>query len=193
MRFSILIVVTLLALFEYSKAQEFKVFAGDTINYIDTNGIKQGLWYSFLKSGQIYDQKYYVNDKLHGEYKRYFTSGILKEEETFVNGIKHGPFKYNYGNGTIKEEGIYANNEINGWHISYYSSEFGRKEREGKFLLGVEEGMWTHYDKQGNMSSKGEYINGKPNGLWLEFDQDGTIVKKSTYDAGIIIITVETN
>ena len=49
---------------------------GDTLkNYKDINGLKQGYWEKPYKNGRIAYKAYFVNDKLVGDYFRYYSNG----------------------------------------------------------------------------------------------------------------------
>lgn len=48
------------------KEIEYRIYKGDTINRINANGYKQGLWISFYDSGEIHEKKQYNNGSFQG-------------------------------------------------------------------------------------------------------------------------------
>lgn len=61
-----------------TKPIKFDIFNNDTINIINSNGHRDGLWITFFDSGQIHE-------------KKYFDNGILKDGKTFdCNITNHG-------------------------------------------------------------------------------------------------------
>lgn len=45
---------------------EFRIYKGDTINRINGNGYKQGLWITFYDTGEVHERKRYVNGAFQG-------------------------------------------------------------------------------------------------------------------------------
>ncbi len=57
-----------------TKPIKFEIFKNDTINRINSNGHRDGLWITFFDSGQIHEEKYFDN-------------GTLQDGKTFdING-----------------------------------------------------------------------------------------------------------
>lgn len=60
------------------------------VNYVDSNGLKQGLWKEYFKNGKIKSIAYYKNNQLHGVYKSFHENGKLEGLSNFVNGKGEG-------------------------------------------------------------------------------------------------------
>jgi len=68
-------------------------------------------------------------------------------------------------------EGQLKKREFEGNHIKfYYTGEIGIK---GKSSKGFRDGLWTHYYKNGKISSQTEYSRGKKNGKSVTFPTTG--------------------
>jgi hypothetical protein len=45
---------------------EYRIYKGDTINRINANGFKQGLWITFYETGEVHERKNYKNGAFQG-------------------------------------------------------------------------------------------------------------------------------
>ncbi len=130
-----------------SKAQSiisYKVYEKDTINIIDKDSLKQGVWKEFWANGDLKSEVIYTNNKKQGleikwfdepdcvEQEAYYKDGMLdgpsiyyskkcKKDffETFKNGVKDGLELSYYPNGNIKAEGNYKKGNLNGYYKVY--------------------------------------------------------------------------
>ena len=85
---------------------------------LDEGGMRQGKWTVFFRDGQTQVESTYLNDKVHGVFKRYHDNGNLAIESHYVRGENEGLWKEFYPSGMIKEESIYKNGAyfpINFW------------------------------------------------------------------------------
>jgi len=76
-------------------AQSFQIVEGDTINLIDADSLKQGLWKEYYKTtGNIKSEVYYVNGKRDGlEIVWYNIPHCIQYEATYKNGELDGPIR----------------------------------------------------------------------------------------------------
>ncbi|GIV27965.1 MAG: hypothetical protein KatS3mg027_1779 [Bacteroidia bacterium] len=51
----------------------FEVIDGDTINIIDKNGLKQGIWRTFWSNGDLRSETFYIDGK-----KKWFRNNFLR-------------------------------------------------------------------------------------------------------------------
>jgi len=93
------------------------------------NGILDGSYKSFYKTGKITEILNYKNGKLHGNAKRYADNGVLLDDLNYNNGKLEGAAKYYNIYGKLIYAGNYKNDEkIGTWE--YY--EKGKKENISK-------------------------------------------------------------
>ncbi|MES2140033.1 MAG: SpoIIE family protein phosphatase [Bacteroidota bacterium] len=102
--------------------KKFEVYQNDTINRIDSDGLKQGKWIYFgkdkMENGHFLDRKkqiqevgYFSNNKKQYLWKSYFENGRIKSEITYENGIPKGSVKLYDDDGRYKEGGIFEDNQ----------------------------------------------------------------------------------
>ncbi len=84
------------------------------------DGLKQGEYRGYYKSGVLKKLGYYVDDKLDGKYEEYFNNGKIYFIENFKNGIQVGEYLKYYNTGQLKISSYYENNELNGEYKSYH-------------------------------------------------------------------------
>lgn len=135
--------------------KKFEIFGNDTINRVDSDGLKYGKWIYFKKDN-ILGNNNQVNKKLiieTGEYvvnkkqnlwKTYFENGRIKSEITYLDDIPNGSVKFYDDEGRYKEGGFFENNkwikdheiyDYNGNLIANWSPEQnGCLEFSGKVL-----------------------------------------------------------
>lgn len=85
---------------DFNTAME--VYMGDTVNYMDENGLKQGVWLDWhQQGGNMYWERFYVNDTLHGFYTKYYADGNIKEYGEYNWGERSGHWDYYSNMGII--------------------------------------------------------------------------------------------
>ena len=131
----------------HSRAQtilSYKVYQNDTINVLDKDSLKQGIWKEFWGNGDLKSEVSFKNNKKQGleinwfdepdcvELEAYYKDGMLdgpsifytkkcKKDlfQTFKNGLKEGLELEYYPNGHIKAEGNYKKGNLNGYYRVY--------------------------------------------------------------------------
>ena len=124
--------------------RSYKVYQNDTINVLDKDSLKQGLWKEFWGNGDLKSEVSYKNNKKQGleivwfddpdcvELEAYYKDGMLdgpsifytkkcKKDvfQTFKNGLKEGLELEYYPNGHIKAEGNYKKGNLDGYYRVY--------------------------------------------------------------------------
>ena len=131
--------------FSYAqKLLSYKVYQNDTINIIDKDSLKQGIWKEFWSNGDLKSEVFYKNNKKQGleinwydepdcvELEAYYKDGMLDGPsiyytkkckkhvfQTFKNGLKEGLELEYYPNGHIKAEGKYKKGNLDGYYRVY--------------------------------------------------------------------------
>ncbi len=96
-------------------------------NYL--NGVLEGEFKSYYKTGKITEILNYKTGKLHGNTKRFADNGILLDDLNYKNGKLEGLAKYYNVDGKLIYTGKYENDEkVGEWE--YY--ENGKKENVNK-------------------------------------------------------------
>ena len=93
------------------------------------NGILEGTFKSYYKTGRVTEILNYKGGKLHGNTKRFADNGALLDDLKYCNGKLEGIAKYYNVDGELIYTGNYANDEkVGEWE--YY--ENGKKENVNK-------------------------------------------------------------
>jgi len=154
-----------------------------SINQVDINGVKQGIWVEKVGSN-IIDSMNFVDDKLNGIYKSYFTSGNLRHSGRYEHGVKLGTWSYFDTGVLVAEEiergtnrdsvqhelGYYLTPEYFSY-VKLYNRQNGHLEQEGKLLYSDswqsdtsnEQGRWIYYDNKGDTTDIKIFEYGREN------------------------------
>ena len=75
------------------------VCVSQTINEIDSNGNKQGVWSKYYKNGNLRYKGQFRNDKPEGLFFYYYDTGELKVEKEFFHPLNeklYNPLSFRY-------------------------------------------------------------------------------------------------
>jgi len=145
----------------------YDVKDGDTINRVDKDSLRQGVWRTYYTSGKYKAEVVYKNNKKQGIEIQWHNnlSNCVKQEAFYTNGVLDGPITYYAKN--CKKELIetYKNGVKEGYEISYHNN--GQIKAEGNYKKGNLDGMYKVYDKGGKFNfesrSTNEEIQFEPN------------------------------
>lgn len=102
-----------------------RVCNGKTIeqgNFVD--GVKDGIWQSWSKKGNLIRSFNYSNGQLNGEVKFYYVNGTKKFEGSFQNGLKTGIWNFYSESGKVIKSGKYENGiPVGVWQIFNWTGE----------------------------------------------------------------------
>ena len=175
----------------------------ESINKIDKQGRKQGIWKSYYKNLRLKLENRYKNDLLNGYSKYYSNDGKLDSAILYINGEKQSNednqadfnLEYNYfKNGQVKsiaaynlegkKDGVTTEFDTEGNVVStkLYKNdnllEEGIIDKEGK-----KQGKWKTYYLTGELKSEGSYSNAFKKGKWVFYFRNGSIEQEGFYDA----------
>jgi hypothetical protein len=165
MRFVYLFFFLLLMLCAGAQMKSFYIDQGDTINIIDKDSLKQGVWREYYSGGKIKSEAVYKNGKKQGLDITWYHSGCIKQENYYNNGKLDGPVTFYSKN--CKKELIetYKNGVKEGLEIEYHPN--GRIKSEANFKNGNLDGVYKVYTKNGEFSFESRTTTGP-----VEFDAD---------------------
>lgn len=179
------IITLLLFVFTLSvTAQSYEVYQGDTINIIDKQNQKQGLWLTFNNVGtQIVEKGHYVNGKKNGIWHAYYPSGQKKHEITYKDGQPIGNACFYFENGSVREKGY--------WNIDHWEGSYQLYHTTGQLAYdwnynkaGKRTGIQKYYHENGTLKYQGEWDNGKTTGALKVYNQEGYLVSERVYANG---------
>jgi antitoxin component YwqK of YwqJK toxin-antitoxin module len=135
----------------FSQYQYFEVKDGDTINVVDKNGLKQGIWRTYWSNGDLRSETFYIDNKKNGLEITFYDYPDCPEKEAFYkNDSLDGAVIYYSKRCKKNFEEHYVNGIKEGWEIEYYDN--GMKKAEGYFKKGNLDGFYKVYDRKGRFA-----------------------------------------
>lgn len=146
-----------------------------------TDNRRTGQWKFYNQAQKIEQTGSYNNNRPDGLWKWYYDNGTLLREEEYFQGQRDGMYTEYSVNGEIIAQGQYSDGEKNGeW--KFKSADF---TEEGKFIMGLKDGVWKSYYTSGKLKFKGNYVQGNPDGTQLFYYEDGKIKEEQNFQMGI--------
>ena len=134
--------------FKAQSLLSYKVYENDTINMIDKDSLKQGVWKEFWANGDLKTEVIYKNNKKQGLEIIWFDEPDCVEQESYYkDGRLDGP--------------------------SIYYSKKCKKDFFENFKSGVKEGLELSYYHNGNIKAEGHFKKGKLDGYYKVYDKKG--------------------
>jgi len=134
----------------------------------DKKGRVQGVWKWYYEEGGLMREEKYVNGRREGEMIDYSEDGKVVLKGLYVDDKKEG--RWIYETPEYLEYGNYVNGEPDSLWKSYYMPG-KRKCFEGRFQMGVAEGLHQAYHPTGAKKYVGNYISGMKDGDWKYYDE----------------------
>ena len=176
----------------YSFAQTDEAFKKDTVNFIDENNKKQGLWirYSADKK-RIIEKGYYLDGHKNGLWTTFYSSGRVKHEITYKEGKPIGPARFYYKSGKLSEEGY--------WNINHWEGQYRFYHPNGKLAYdwsydkkGKRTGEQKYFYENGNIKYSGVWKEGKTTGALKMYNDSGLLVSERIYENGKFARSINT-
>ncbi len=152
------------------------------VNYTDINGLKQGKWTKVYPNKKRAYIAYFKNNKLIGEYKRFYENGTLAMETNYDTN-ESGYAKIYYDDGILSAEGKYIKRNVKDGLWKYYGTD-GRLVVEVNFTNGINNGTEIKYWKNGQILEKKTWENGKMIGVWSRYYSNGLTRFQIQYQDG---------
>lgn len=196
---------------EYDKKGEIingYIFENDTMvaeGIITGDGIYEGEWKYFYKSGEVRSSGTYLNSRKEGPWIYYYSNGKKEQEGSYKEDILSGEWKWYYRNGQIQRIEYYnrkarlegtvfeydsLGNEMtkgdyfNGLREGEWFYHVGDYKEVGAYTLGMETGLWTYYYLSGKVAFRGEFDEGEAKGKHIYYHQNGVYKKVGKYLGG---------
>jgi antitoxin component YwqK of YwqJK toxin-antitoxin module/tetratricopeptide (TPR) repeat protein len=168
-----------------------------------SQGKAQGYWLYHDEMGTLTDSAYYLDDDLEGykstfypngkrsfeiKYHRgwmeesidYDTSGKELSRSIFKAGT--GMLRLTYPNGQVETEGAYVGTEKSGTHREWYFD--GKPLSVTHYTRGMQDSVFTSWNRDGSISSRGTYAFGEKTGLWKYYFHTGALSETEEYVRG---------
>ena len=129
--------------------------------------LKDSLWYSYTKAGELSSIEAYVKNKLNGVKLLFYLEGqendkpkILRKE-AYMDSLLHGACESFYSNGKIKQKGAYQ--------------------------LGIPTGTWEDFSLSGKVIKRYTYKNGMLHGWVYQYNESGNETNKRFFNKGSLL------
>lgn len=110
------------------------------------DGKREGLWQIFHENGRLYKTGYVRNGMDDGAFREYFKSGILRYEYHYDLGKKTGAWKGWYNNGTPYTERNFHNDQLHGKVLVW--DENGVLTKEYDYVMGKLINSVMHFEEK---------------------------------------------
>ena len=130
--------------------------------------------------------------KIDGIYKYWYPNGHLKVEQSYHKGKEHGRWTWWYENDRTLTftDGVWsyngkeyqAENDEELWNWWWYLND--NKQKEGHYLDGEKNGIWTWWYDSGIKQSEGSYVDDEMDGAWFYYNLDGSIAEEKGFAEG---------
>lgn len=170
----------------FAVSQSFEIYKGDTVNYTDANGKKQGHWiYWYTTGGQVKEEGEFKNSRKEGLWTKYYENGNLWSEITYKNNKSAGPYTTYFSNGQVEESGEFygsGKGKNVGDFVRYF--EDGTLAQEKHFNDdGATEGPQKIYYENGQLAVEWTSTNGVETGTLTRYWENGDTKETIEYDA----------
>jgi len=181
----------------------------DSVNFVDSNGLKQGFWIKKYPGGAIMYKGTFINDKPDGEFTRFYENGMKMSFQVFSDNGKRAETTFYHKNGNISSKGVYIEQKKEGkW--DYYSEytqgylisteHYSNNKRNGLsvrlfpngvigesivFENDLKTGPWIKNYENGNIMLRAAYKEGKLDGPYEFFNEDGTKLYSGSYSENL--------
>lgn len=176
-----------------------------SINRIDEQQQKQGVWMVFYPNRQVKNEGIYQNDLKNGYWKYYQPNGNLIRVEKWVMGELQENARevakveirreINPQTGKLSFKGAYRNGKPEGVHREYDDEgnvTASRIYENGIVLFegivdedGQKQGPWKEYYTTGELKAEGSYKDNLKVGNWIYYYRDGNIEQTGDYIKGL--------
>ncbi len=150
----------------YGQLKSYKIGEnGDTLNSIDSKGLKQGKWVihvNQLRGEPGYEEEgLFVKDKREGPWRRYTLMGDLLAVENYKWGNKDGKSMYFNGLGELLREENWKALNPDKLYDTLVIEDVDKPDHYRKVIVknegaGIRHGHWTYYDSVTKFITKEE-------------------------------------
>lgn len=156
------------------------IFGQDTVNLIDAQGRRQGVWKKSDSIGRKIYEGQFTDGKPTGIFRYYYPDGKLKTESAFSFGGRKAKSVSYYPNGRKMASGNYFDEKKDSvWQ--FFSEIDGVLLSEENYHLGVKDGFSKTYFPGGGLAELMSWKNGIKSGPWEQYFSDGKIKFRGNY------------
>ncbi len=156
--------------------------AQETLNQMDDNGRKTGIWKGYHADGSLRYEGRFANDRPQGVFSYYDEAGRIKATNRFDPAGRKAYHQAFDSTGFKLAEGVYLNQKKDSiW--TYYSPQDSAVIARETYQNDIKHGLSvTYYPQNGQPAEELHYENGKLNGPWIKYFEDGTLMTQGFYE-----------
>ncbi len=166
---------------ELSAQSEFTI-KHDSINWVDSKGLKQGKFRKNDRNGKPVYEGYFRNDKPYGIFRYFDEDGKTMAITVFSKDAKSCHTTMFDRNGSVMAKGKYINQLRDSIWV-FYNSDTVLVARE-TYLVGKKNGVCYNYFAGGKIAEESHWKNGVQEGHWKEYTASGTVKGEGDYING---------
>jgi antitoxin component YwqK of YwqJK toxin-antitoxin module len=155
----------------------------DSINWVDSKGMKQGKFCKTDRNGKTVYVGYFRNNKPYGTFHYYDEDGKISAISVFSADGKSCHTQMFHRTGQIWAKGKYVNQQRDSTWEFYNSDTLVARET---YLNGKENGLSISYYAGGGIVDQYTYKNGIKDGPWKEYNPTGKLKGEGTYVNGCL-------
>lgn len=167
----VILILLFIVFISPNTAQNVGQVGDSVVNYQDINGLKHGLWTKKYKNGKTAYIAHFKNDKLIGDYQRFYTSGKVSLQVQYDEN-EAGPAQLFYDDGVLSAEGRYIHKNVKDGLWKFYGVD-GKMVVEIHYKNGVLDGKELKYWRNGKVMEEKNWVNGQQEGLWAQYFETG--------------------
>jgi antitoxin component YwqK of YwqJK toxin-antitoxin module len=171
------------------------------------DGLKEGLWRSYHKSGSLESEGNYHKGLATGEWRYFHENGKLSKSGAFIGGASEGEWVHFYESGTESSRGIiHQGKKVGQWKYrdkdnNYLGEENfkegkrhgldltmhpnGKVKIEGMYEDDLRVGTWKYYYPSGALERELPHIAGKIQGNDKTYHENGQLLSDAHYEGGL--------
>jgi len=181
----------------------FSQVVKDSINQVDSKGLKQGKWEEKLTPGST--KGVYVNDKKEGVWVSYGANGNLSKIENFSEGLHDGITVEIDQRGYLLSETYYENDlpegvakryfygsnpasiityhkgKKNGAYKVYYENSAGKLMEESNYVDDIKDGISKWYTIKGDLIAEYNYKMNSLEGIQKSYAEGNKLLSEQAY------------
>jgi len=174
----LIIIFSILGVAFLSKAQNVGQQGDTLVNYVDINGLKQGVWQKNYSNGKLRYKAYFVNDKPVGDLYRYDSYGDLQAHLIYESSGEHATAEFFHRSGKTAATGGYIGKIKDG--IWKYYDENGIFYLQESYKAGVKHGKFLQFTSEGKLMEEINYEDGLKHGPWIKYFSEGPLMFECT-------------
>jgi antitoxin component YwqK of YwqJK toxin-antitoxin module len=147
-----------------------------------TDNRRSGLWKFYNVFEKVEQTGSYNNGRPDGIWKWYYDNGALLKEEEYFQGQRDGSSTEYSVTGDVIAQGQYSDGERNG---DWVFKSLNMIVEEGKYIVGLKDGLWKTYYINGKLKFKGNFIQGNADGQQTYYYDTGKVKEEQYFQMGI--------